>query len=238
MDEAETVTTAPGGDSESVSVDVAGMGGIGFGGSGALDSSGSASTHSSAMTGVGGLGRSECAGGGSERVLSLARLVAGSGGGACSAGVLGLGGAGLGAAGLGGAGLGAASLGAAGDAGAFDGPGATEGLCPVIGAVFGFAVAAGGGLATSGGLGLAFAGSGVTGSPPPIEIGALQLRHGTVPPRLRTTRTTSSPSTNVVEQALQCTCMARCEVYTERCRGALQPSTHPQDGCGTGRQLG
>jgi hypothetical protein len=68
----------------------------------------------------------------------------------------------------------------------------------------GFAGTAGAGFASTIGLGL-----GVAADPSPaIEIGALQLRQGTVPPRLRTILMMSSPSTNVVEQALQRTCMA------------------------------
>jgi hypothetical protein len=193
-------TTAPGGDSEWESVVITGSGGTTLAGAAAGTSSGSASTHSSAEIGTGGLGAVERTGGGSERVLSLARGV-GRGGGAC----------------------GAAAAGVGRDAGT----GRSGGFGAVVGGTF-----AGPVTATGAGFGVTGAGFGVTASPVPglaasagttpgIVIGALQVRHGTVPPRLRTIRTMSSPKTNVAEHALQRTCMSLAPVYTERWLAAL-----------------
>jgi hypothetical protein len=186
-----------------------------------------------------GLGRIDRIGGGSDRVFSLVRRVAGRGGGACGTadadarGAVGTGGA-FGGAGLGATGA-AGAFAAAGLAWAGFGFAASTGLGFGASLGLGFATSAGLGFATTGGWRLALAGSGVVASPA-IEIGALQLRHGTVPPRLRTILTTSSPSTNVVEQALQCTCMARHQVYTERWHRAS--NVKPTHGSSIARRLG
>jgi hypothetical protein len=102
-----------------------------------------------------------------------------------------------------------AAFAGAGAGAAFAGAGAGAAFAGAAGAAF---AGAGAGAAFAG---AAFAGAGVVvvaspdgAGPSAIATGALQLLQGTVPPRLRTTRTTSSPITNVVEHALQRTCMS------------------------------